>query len=99
MAQEERGLFWSRENEVSEEWIQFVDDNVLAGKAERELLIVCLLTDLRYSELPQDTQIIGTFPRGASYWTRTAEIETQQADGFELSFFIKVCILPLSLEV
>jgi hypothetical protein len=36
MAQEDRKLFWNRENDVSEEWIQFVDDNVLAGKAERE---------------------------------------------------------------
>jgi hypothetical protein len=40
MAQEDRrGLSWKRENEVSEEWIQFVDDNVLAGKAELELSV------------------------------------------------------------
>lgn len=32
MAQEDRKLFWSRENEVAEQWIEFVDDNVLAGK-------------------------------------------------------------------
>ena len=30
MAQEDRKLFWSRENEVDEEWIHFVDDNVHA---------------------------------------------------------------------
>lgn len=70
--------------------MQFVDDNVLAGKPEREPLIVWPLTDLRYSELLQDIQIIGAFPHGVSYWTRTAEIETQRADGSELSFFIKV---------
>lgn len=39
MAQEDRGLSWKSENEVSEEWIQFVDDNVLAGKAELELSV------------------------------------------------------------
>lgn len=32
MAQEDRKLFWNRENEVDEKWIQFVDDNVLAGE-------------------------------------------------------------------
>jgi protein-ribulosamine 3-kinase len=95
MAQEDRGLFWNRENEVSEEWIQFVDDNVLAGKAELELSMVWHSVDLEYLELPQGTQIIGAFPHGASYWTRTAEIETQQADGSDLSFFIKVCVLSV----
>lgn len=99
MAQEDRSLFWSRENEVSEEWIQVVDENVLAGKAGRERSIVWPLTNLRYTELPQGTQIIGAFPHGASFWTRTAEIETHQADGSELSFFIKVCIFSLSFEV
>lgn len=89
MAQEDRSLFWSRENEVSEEWIQFVDDNVLAGKVERERSIVWPLTYLRYSELPQGTQIIGASSHGASCWTPAAEIETQQADGSELSFSSK----------
>ena len=32
MAQEDRKLFWNRENEVDKKWIQFVDDNVLAGE-------------------------------------------------------------------
>ena len=94
MAQEDRSLFWNRENEVSEDWIQFVDDNVKAGKADHGPPLVWLSTNLRYSELPQGTQIIGTFPHGASYWTRTAEIETRQADGSDLSFFIKVGVLP-----
>jgi hypothetical protein len=68
MAQEDRrGPSWKRENEVSEEWIQFVDDNVLAGKAELELSVAKQLTNLRYSELPQGTQIIGVIPHGASY--------------------------------
>jgi hypothetical protein len=32
MAQEDRKLFWGRENDVSEQLIQFVDENVLASK-------------------------------------------------------------------
>ena len=43
-----------------------------------------------HPELPKDTQVVGVFPHGASYWTRTAEIETEQADGSSQSFFIKV---------
>ena len=96
MAQEDRKLFWNRANEVSEEWIQIVDDNVLAGKADR-MLHHQGVTNPRCSELPQGTEIVGVFPHGASYWTRTAEIETQQADGSELSFFIKVSNFFLSL--
>jgi protein-ribulosamine 3-kinase len=42
------------------------------------------------SELPEGTKVKGIFPYGASVWTRTAEIQTQQADGSELSFFLKV---------
>lgn len=33
---------------------------------------------------------MGAFPHAASYWTRTAEIQTNQADGSSQSFFIKV---------
>jgi len=33
MAQEDRWKFWKRENEVDEKWIQFVDDNALAGQS------------------------------------------------------------------
>ncbi len=36
MAQEDRKLFWNRENEVDEKWIQFVDNNVLAGETLRD---------------------------------------------------------------
>ncbi|SLM39144.1 Protein kinase-like domain [Lasallia pustulata] len=36
------------------------------------------------------TQIKSIGPHGASYWTRTAEIETEQEDGSALSFFLKV---------
>jgi hypothetical protein len=66
MAQEDRTLFWNRENEVSEEWIQFVDDNALAGKADLEHSIVWPSTNRSHSELPQGTQVIGTFPHRAN---------------------------------
>ncbi|TVY68624.1 Protein-ribulosamine 3-kinase-like protein [Lachnellula suecica] len=41
-------------------------------------------------ELPHGTQVESISPYGASYWTRTAEIQTIQADGSALSFFLKV---------
>lgn len=42
------------------------------------------------AKLPPGSKIKGIAPYGASYWTRTAEIPTVQADGSELSFFLKV---------
>ena len=45
---------------------------------------------MRYPELPRGTEVNGVFHHGASYWTPTAEVETKQADGSLLSFFIKV---------
>lgn len=42
------------------------------------------------TELPKCSQIKGIYPHGASYWTRTAEIQTEQADGSPQSFFLKV---------
>ena len=40
--------------------------------------------------MPEGTKISSISPHGASYWTRTAEIATQQADGSQVSFFLKV---------
>jgi protein-ribulosamine 3-kinase len=43
--------------------------------------------------LPLGTNVKGIFPHGTSYWcgwTRTSEIRTEQANGSELSFFLKV---------
>lgn len=60
--------------DVPEEWIQFIDKNVVAA-------------------LPSGTIVIEILPHGTSYWcgwTRTSEIHTKQADGSELSFFLKV---------
>ena len=46
--------------------------------------------DRNYAELPEGTQITSISPHGASYWTRTAEVQTKQADGSPQSFFLKV---------
>ena len=83
---------WDKEVDVDQKWIQFVDESVSASKLfifdfdflrddEYRLIIV---------ELPQGSRIKGISPCGASYWTRTAEIETEQVDGTQLSFFLKV---------
>lgn len=42
------------------------------------------------AELPAGTKVTGLSPHGASYWTRTAKVKTEQADGSEVSFFLKV---------
>ena len=41
-------------------------------------------------ELPQGSRVLGIFACGSSYWTRTAQIETEQEDGSVISFFLKV---------
>ena len=48
------------------------------------------LDDSVTSKLPQGTQFKSISPYGASYWTRTARIATEQDDGRSLSFFLKV---------
>ena len=50
------------------------------------------------AKLPQPCNVIGIFPHGASYWTRTAEIRIEQEDSSKLSFFLKVFVL-LSIHV
>lgn len=42
------------------------------------------------AKLPEGSIVKNIRPYGASYWTRTAEIETRQPDGADLSFFLKV---------
>lgn len=45
---------------------------------------------LRRVDLPPGSRVIGLFPHGAAYWTRTATIRTEQSDGTPLEFFLKV---------
>ena len=53
-----------------------------------------LITELcNLLELPNGTKIKNIFPHGQSYWTRTAHIQTEQPDGSELSFFLKVRVI------
>ncbi|KAH0563490.1 hypothetical protein GP486_001941 [Trichoglossum hirsutum] len=42
------------------------------------------------ANMPPMSRVEGISPHGASYWTRTAEIQTTQEDGSPLSFFLKV---------
>ena len=77
--------FGRREIDVPEEVITYVDENVLASKDSLAPLMGT--TNNVYSELPPGTQVNGIFPHGASYWTRTAETETEQADVSPRSFF------------
>ena len=42
------------------------------------------------ARLPLGSEIQGIFPHGSAYWTRTAAIQTVQADGSPLDFFLKI---------
>lgn len=75
------------EFEVPELVIQIIDPNVLASKRLSRFVFPVLNF---CAELPPGTEPVGIFPYGATYWTRTAEIQTRQADGTPLSFFLKV---------
>ncbi|KAI9659639.1 MAG: hypothetical protein M1831_003720 [Alyxoria varia] len=73
---------WDKPPDVSEHWITFVDDNVLQGRS--------FFRSIHAWKLPRNVKIKGIYPYGASYWTRTAEIQTEQQDGSLLSYFLKV---------
>lgn len=79
---------WGKPIGVDEKWIQFVDENVKASRFRtRKSDDGFCLTGI---EFPSDTKIESIRPHGASYWTRTAKISTQMADGTPRSYFLKV---------
>jgi hypothetical protein len=73
--------------ELPERFIEYVDENVAASKEDPQRPRVESTDEL---ELPPDAHVKGMFPHGAAYWTRTAAIQTEQADGSPLDFFLKV---------
>ena len=79
---------WDQPIAVPERWIETVDENVAASKSRCTGRISDFLT--RFLELPAGSQVKGISPCSTSYWTRTAEIQTEQADGTPRSFFLKV---------
>lgn len=99
---------WDQEIGVPEDVIKFVDANVLAGMcrlrssnhllSHRDLAANsnCLMQSL---ELPKGTKVQSIRPHGASYWTRTAEIQTVQGDGDPLSFFLKVTSISIKYSL
>jgi hypothetical protein len=70
--------------------IDFVDEAVKDSKccppfdSSRDVLLNS------FSELPPENSIISISAHGSSYWARTAKILTEDPDGEEVSFFIKV---------
>ena len=83
---------WDKPVDVPEKWIQNVDPSVAGSKLSLPCNLKSSKSDriLIETELPEGSQIKGIFPYGASYWTRTAEIQTLQADESSQSFFLKV---------
>ena len=86
-------VIWDKPKEVPEWVIEKVDDNVLASLFS--LKCQTLWRTYISVELPPGSEVKGIFPHGASYWTRTAAIQTQQADGAPRTFFLKVSLQPL----
>jgi protein-ribulosamine 3-kinase len=46
---------------------------------------------LTAGDFPSGTKVIGVVPHGSAYWTRTAAIQTVQADNSHVDYFLKVC--------
>ena len=91
---------WDKPVEVSTEWIEFVDGSVMTSKPLHFVNLVITRRPRRfiYVELPQGSRILSISSCGSSYWTQTAQIKTEQADGTQSSFFIKVCVFPCILQ-
>ena len=51
---------------------------------------ISYVDDAILKELPEGTEIIEISPSGASYWARTAKIETVNAQGEAVDYFVKV---------
>ena len=75
--------------DVPEHLTETLDDNVYAGTEYSRETFYCsiLLTD---TELPGGSIVKKIYSHGQAYWTRTAAIHTEQANGSPLSFFVKV---------
>ncbi|KAL4885287.1 Fructosamine kinase-domain-containing protein [Aspergillus karnatakaensis] len=54
-----------------------------------EHVILCV-DDHVLEKLPPGSTVLGIYPQGTSYWTRTAEIKTTNAQNNAVSFFLKV---------
>ncbi|KAL4968577.1 Fructosamine kinase-domain-containing protein [Aspergillus stella-maris] len=52
--------------------------------------VISFVDDHVLAKLPIGLTVVGIYPHGASYWTRTAEIKTTNARNDAVSFFLKV---------
>lgn len=48
--------------------------------------------------LPEGTKIVRAVGYGASYWSRTARVDTEQEDGSDKTYFLKVLLLSQTLS-
>src|SRR5437016_2682375 len=72
--------------ELPERFIEYIDENVAASKEDPRSPGVEGTDEL---ELPPGSHIKGLFPHGTAYWTRTAVIQTEQADGSLLRLLLE----------
>ncbi|KAI4173453.1 MAG: hypothetical protein LQ348_006584 [Seirophora lacunosa] len=82
---------WDLPNDIPEKWVESVDENVASSEWTNS---VPLQGETIFPnsgiELPAGSQVKGIFRWGFSHWTRTAKIVTEQADGTQKLFFLKV---------
>jgi len=52
-------------------------------------LIVCTVLT-KFKELPEGSTVVDISPHGASHWTHSARIRTNDQKGEEVSYFLKV---------
>lgn len=82
---------WEKEPEVAEKYILYLDQNVEKGQWESESLVDVAASSHgeQHPALPNGCVFQAIIPHGASYWTRTAQIKTQNGDK-QVSYFLKV---------
>ena len=85
---------WNKPVDVPEKWIKRVDPSVEKGKTSQISSVAWGVSSydraLIRTELPGNSQLMRILPYAASYWTRTAKIQTETADGSSQAFFLKV---------
>lgn len=78
-------------------WWECPSEYDTSQKPSRSLLVLICWTKICVG-LPEGAKIVGAQGSGASYWTRTARLDTVFPDGTEKAFFLKVNS-PLFFEI
>ena len=86
-------VVWDKPNDVDDKWISFIDHNVFTSRLQSYFTLDMHINVEKPSELPPGSKPLSINRCGNSYWTKGAEIRTEQGDGSIRSFFLKVSTL------